>query len=210
MGKSNIKIESGQSLIELIIAVAVAAMAILATVSILALILRISEEDVAWQTATFLQERLADGAAVTIERNWQEAAGAVLDGRYRLATTTEEGVFELIEGEGTETIGGVVYTQFLTIAEVKRDGNGDITDIGVVDPSTKKMDIVVAWPTRDGTATSTISRYVTHINNQVFSQTDWSGGGTSPGDPAVNITNNFLKASSTIDFSSEPGALKVR
>lgn len=203
--------EDGQSLIEIVIAVAVAGLIITATITGLVFILRVSEEDIAWQTASSLQRQMFDGVSITAGKDWQEISKTFPGRNYYLKPSDSEGNYKIVDGKTSSDINGVVYEQFFTVSEVERGGNGDIVDSGgVLDPSTKKIDIFISWPTGEGEAVSTVNYYLTRVKNEVFLQTDWSGGNTEPNDPSVDITNNFFKASPEIDFKSKPGSIRIK
>jgi len=199
----------GQSLLELIVAVAVGVVTVLAAVTVLSLNLRIGHQDTFYQSAAFLQQKLADDLTVTAERDWQGLALSEENKKYRLAATAAEGVFKIEPGTTVVNLDETDYTTFFTISGVARDSQGSIGS-GGDDPSTKKADIFITWVFRGETATSTVSRYLTRSRNLVIQQTDWSGGPLSPDQVFLKPANKFFAASSTIEFSQLIGAVKIR
>ena len=200
----------GQSLLEVIIAVAVGTITILAAITVLSLILRIGRQDVSFQTGVFLEQEILDNVTVTAERDWQQLANTSEGQDYRLATTSTEGVFEVQGGNDVVIIGETAYTSFFRVSSVGRDGNWNIVTGGTNDPSTKKVDVFVTWLFQSSTVTSTIAKYITRTQNLVFSQSDWSGGASSTDPVFTRPKNIFFEASSTIDFSSQPGTIKIQ
>lgn len=200
----------GQSLLEVIIAVAVGTIAILASITVLTLILRISRQDVSLQTASFLERDLADKLSITAERNWQIIKG-LSDGADYYLVPAGGGNFNPVAGREIVIIDGLTYEKFFQIGSVSRNIGGEIVvSGGVDDPSTKKADIFVEWQFGGDTANSSVSRYLTRANNFVIRQTDWSGG-VDASDPALTLPKNiFFAASSTIDFDSRPGQIKLK
>jgi len=206
----NFKNKSGQSLIEVLIAMAIGTITILAAVTVLTLMLRVGEQDAFFQTATFLEQELVDNLLVTVERDWQEVAGTVSDKKYYLATTTDEGVFEIKEEEDGKivNIDNKDYIYYIELDPVKRDSNGAISDSGSNDPSTKKVKVTVTWKFQGDDEISVINKYVTRSKNRVFRQTNWSGGPTGTDEVVSDVTNKFFE-SSGLDFVFQPGLLKV-
>ena len=199
----------GQSLIEIIIAVAVGTITILAAVTLLVLMLRISGQDVSFQKGSFLEQDLIDDFSVTVGRDWQEVAGTTEGIDYYLATTTTEGIFDVVAGTSKIIIDGVEYTRFFRVSSVTRDAAGKISGTGTIDASTKKVDVFVTWPLKGETTTVSVSKYVTRSSNLVFQQTDWSGGSTAVDPVYTSPLNTFKSKTGNIDFGGIPGTIKL-
>jgi|AP45_3_1055517.scaffolds.fasta_scaffold06022_4 type II secretory pathway pseudopilin PulG len=205
----NLKNKSGQSLIEILIAMAVGIITILAAVTVLTLMLRIGKQDVSFQTAAFMEQEVIDNLLVTSERDWQEVAETSEDKKYYLKATETKGVFEIIEGSKTVAIDAVDYTYYLEIDPVNRDSSGAIASSGTDDPSTKKVELSVTWKFQGDDEISTVTKYITRSKNEVFRQTNWSGGPTKTSDETIpDITHRFYE-STGLDFVAQPGLLKV-
>ena len=205
----NLQNKSGQSLIEILIAMAVGIITILAAVTVLTLMLRISKQDVSFQTAAFLEQEVVDNLLVTSERDWQEVANTSEDKQYHLEITETRGVFVIKEGTETVFIDGVDYIYYLEIDPVKRDDDGAISSSGTDDPSTKKVKLSVTWKFQGDDELSTVTKYITRSKNEVFRQTNWSGGPTETSDETISdITHKFYE-STDLDFVGQPGLLKI-
>jgi len=205
----NLQNKSGQSLIEILIAMAVGIITILAAVTVLTLMLRISKQDVSFQTAAFLEQEVVDNLLVTSERDWQEVANTSEDKQYHLETTETRGVFVIKEGTETVFIDGVDYIYYLEIDPVNRDDDGAISSSGTDDPSTKKVKLSVTWKFQGDDEISTVTKYITRSKNEVFRQTNWSGGPTETSDETISdITHKFYE-STDLDFVGQPGLLKI-
>lgn len=198
---------AGQSLLEVIIALAVGTITILAAITALSLVLRIGSQDILLQKATFLEQNTIDNLTVTVERDWQQIANTTEGQNYRLATTSSQGLFTISAGTNIITIEEVAYMTFFRVSSVTRDSSGKLAS-GANDPSTKKVDVFVTWLFRGETATSTVIKYVTRTRNSVFRQTDWSGGASST-DPVSVKSNNLFYEALNVDFGSEPGSIKI-
>jgi len=210
---ARLNFNKGQSLIEVLLAVSVAIITIVAAVTVLILSLRISSQDVGFQTAAFLGQQVVDEIDVLAERDWELFMAVIGGTDYHLATTTQAGDFAIFDGVEVVTIDGVDYAVSFQANDVNRDGSGQIvTDGGFDDPSTKKIDVSVSWVFRGDPEISNLSKYVIRTANLSFVQSDWSGGGTSPSsDPVFERPGStFYSADSDIDFSSQQGSIKIR
>ena len=192
---------------EVIIALAVGTITILAAITALSLVLRIGSQDILLQTAAFLEQDVVDDLTVTVERDWQQIANTAESQNYRLATTSNEGLFGVSAGTNVVTVEGVDYMTFFRVSSSTRDISGKLAP-GTNDPSTKKVNIFVTWLFRGETATSTVTKYFTRTRNLVFKQTDWSGGPDST-DPVSAKPNNLFYEASNVDFGSKPGSIKI-
>jgi len=99
-----------------------------------------------------------------------------------------------------------IYTRYFYMDTVGRDA-GDVllSSGGTNDPSTEKATVVYGWP---GGPTSSFSMYLTRFRNNVFDQTDWSGGSGQDG-PATT-TNNKFSTSTQINYSTTTGSIMIQ
>jgi hypothetical protein len=124
-------------------------------------------------------------------------------------------------------IDGTTYTRYFYVEDVRRRlcGTGDITTDNlvpdcapipgnepktIVDPSTQKVTVVTSWPSGGNV---TLVRNLTRTKNNVVAATDWSGGATSPSDPAhfaTSTANTFFSFSGDIDVTGIPGSIILR
>lgn len=70
------------------------------------------------------------------------------------------------------------YTRHFYMENVERDLQGDIVSSGGTrDPGTEKVTAVLTWiPQGSSVATLQVSDYLTRWRNEIFHQSDWSGG----------------------------------
>jgi type II secretory pathway pseudopilin PulG len=115
------------------------------------------------------------------EREWDNFA---TNGTYHPSVTGSEWTLT----SGTDSVSG--FTRSIVISDVHRDTNGVIvaSPSGTLDPSTKKIDIAIAWTTpHSSSVNSTI--YITRFSNTTFTHTtqaDFTAGTTS----GTAITND--------------------
>ncbi|MCL5797219.1 MAG: hypothetical protein M1366_00270 [Patescibacteria group bacterium] len=153
----------GQSLIELIIAIALTS----------AFLPALLTGFIASRNGKAQQEQREE--ATNLLQETQEAIRVIREGSWSAITTN--GTYHPIVSQntwtlsaGSDVIDGI--TRQITISDVLRDTNGNIvTSGGTVDPSTKRIDIVVSWNTPIA-ASITSTQYLTrYLNNATFIQT---------------------------------------
>ena len=185
---------SGQSLLEVLIAVAIAV--ILVTTSVVAIAVMLSNDTAAKnvqienQLALELQEKLK----AMKDAYWNDVYALDKGSAYHYflqsAASGTGNPFLVISGEETVTASGLSFLRYFYIDAVNRGncgvgniststatlcsnpGNGSPSDIAI-DPSTLKVSVVVS--STNQIATSLVG-YITRSRNSVFVQSDWLGG----------------------------------
>ena len=107
-----------------------------------------------------------------------------------------------------------MFNRYFYIENVCRtnDANYELAGVApcdggeVDDPSTQRITGVVEWSGKDKTANFSLIRYLTRWRNEVFHQTDWSGGSGQEG--PVEKSSDQYASSTDIDFSSS-GEIKI-
>ncbi len=162
---------SGQSLLEVIVAMAIFGLMVAAISSlVLGGFNALAQGGEHTQAEALAQEAI-------------EAVRSIKHGAYNRLRYSQSGVTSssgqwLFSGEGTtEKIGE--YTRTITIDDVCRGMDESIAECpGVyVDPHIKKVTVAVTWETREG-VTNTVQRvvYLSNWDTLVWPQLDWSGG----------------------------------
>lgn len=208
----------GQSLIEVLIAVAIGVIIILAVSALIVPAIRANRELTQIQTSSALAKELLDNVRVITESNWHSIVTAQ-DGNliatgtlnfYYLTTSTSP--FLATSGVEEVQVATTTYARYFYIEDVCRVGDNIVgpppppqttCPSGIADPSTKKITVVYGW---SGRAVSMISQYFTRFRNQSFIQTDWSGGADPAQNPTTSSTNKFF-SSSVIDHGSTTGSI---
>jgi hypothetical protein len=98
------------------------------------------------------------------------------------------------------------FTRSFYVSDVYRDVTGNIltTGGGTYDPSTKEITVTYG---PSGSPTSTMSMYLTRNRDNVYYQTDWSGGPGSTSS-ATSVGNQFV-TSSNIDYATTTGSIYI-
>ncbi|MBI4062363.1 hypothetical protein HY410_00420 [Candidatus Gottesmanbacteria bacterium] len=145
---------SGQSLVELLVAVAVASTLLPAILTGFVASRSGKVQQAARVSAVALANEGAEALRVVAGRGWE---GVSTNGIYHPAIVASS--WELLPG--AETI--QEFTRSITIADQYRDSNGTLVDSGgTIDPSTKRVIITVAWSSlfpSSVTLTRIVTRY---------------------------------------------------
>ncbi|MEK7077087.1 MAG: LamG domain-containing protein, partial [Patescibacteria group bacterium] len=165
---------------------------------------------------TRLMSLYVDGALVATSTSAFSVTGASGDfllGRY--GSSYFDGVLDdtrvydhaLTSSEVRGLYQSGAYTRRFYVENVERDLQGDIVSSGGTrDPGTEKVTAVVSWvPQGTSVATLQIEDYLTRWRNEIFHQSDWSGG-VLPLTPVPEPGAGF-GSSTNIRFS--PGEIRI-
>lgn len=216
---------TGQSLIEVIVAVAVAGVLILASGGLSNLSSLSSSRNRQQQAAYALAEELLDRVAAYADAKWYCVATtcAATRGvynltkgssrRYYLASNPlewREDLAALPNGESV-VVSGASYNRYFYLENVCRatsDGaivgvqSGSCPSGSAEDPSTQKTTVAVRWLVNGQVTTFSLDRYIVRTRTAAVVQTDWSGGPW-----AVNCTTipNNAFASNELRYGCDDG-----
>lgn len=194
----------GQSLLEILIAVAIGAILVTAAATVISPALRATKKVSEVQTAAALGKELLDNARVLADANWNNFASLLTTSanRYYISGVP----FSAAPGSEAIVISGVTYARYFYVDDVWRNLASDeiVASGGVSDPSTKKITIEYSWQNGSGNITS----YITRRKNFVFHQTDWSGGPGQDG-PITSPNFRFAASSANINYTVMPGSLII-
>lgn len=218
----------GQSLVEILIAVAVGAIIVASAAAALVATVRSQQINLTTDTASSLAQELMDNVRSYGEANWQDLYAVTSKGNttqacppycYYLATGGSP--FTLTNNSEQVTVNSTVFTRYFTVENVNRDncGTGSITsstettctgqstDI-LEDPSTQKITVRVTWPqTGGGTGDLKVTGYVVHYPNQTNNFSDWSGSSGTAG-PLTQPSSGYFSQSG-LDTTTVPGSITV-
>jgi Tfp pilus assembly protein PilV len=197
----------GQSLAEVLIAVAIGAILIVASVAVIVPALQSNTQAAKIQAASSLGKELMDNVRVWSEGNWNNvlALATGTTNVYYLNTSSSPFFASVVSSTQSVVVGTSTYTRSFYLSDVYRNGAGAIvTTPGTYDPSTKQVTVLYGWP---GGPTNKMTTYIVRGKNAAFSQNDWSGGFGQNG-PETS-TNNQFATSVNIDYSTSTGAIFV-
>jgi type II secretory pathway pseudopilin PulG len=201
----------GQILIEVIIASAIIALVAGGIVALLQVSSRgISQTREKTAAAFLIQEEIEAMRAISRE-NWLNIANLATGSANHYYATTSAGKWVIATGDETVTLNNIAYTRYAWFDDVYRsETDGSIVGSGgYFDPSTKKMTARVIWTTPPGMSNDSMQNiYLSRFLNETYGQTDWSGGAV--GDVVATTTTTTFATSSSIDYSSATGSIKLQ
>jgi len=199
----------GQSLLEALLSIALGVILIGSSVGLIGLSLksfnsvkqRLQVDSLMRQMAEVIQS-LARDDWHNIYNLTESTATSTTD--YQLIASGNS--WSISSGQATSTVNGIPYKQYFRVYNVTRDGSGNIFTSGTDDPSTQKITIFLEYG-NNYVSSSSLPFYLTRSsNNQVFQQTDWSGGSGQTG-PISNPGNKFDTTDSNINYASTTGSI---
>ena len=196
---------AGQSLIEILIAISVAVILITAAAAVITPALKINSQAYRSQAGAVLARELLDNTRVWGEGDWHNISGLSTSSLNHYYLNASSSPLTLLSGNQFVIVATTTYTRYFYIDDVYRDaGDAVVSSGGSYDPSTKKVTVEWSWPQ---SVTSTLIGYITRNRDNVFWQTDWSGGMNQTG-PATT-TNNLFASSTNVNFSSTTGSIYI-
>ncbi len=198
---------SGQSLVEVLIALLVGAIMIGAGATIIAPVLRSNTQTLRTQVGAGLAKELLENVSVWADSDWNNVLALATTSANSYYLTTSTSPFSAVSGTESLQVGTTTYTRYFYLDEVTRDaGDAIVTSGGTNDPSTKKVTVIYRWPQ---SATNTLATYLTRARtNFVFSQTDWFGG---PGqNTPVTSTDSRFSTSTSMYYTTTTGSIQIQ
>ncbi len=203
---------AGQSLVEVIIGLAIGALLIGAAVFAISFMLRSSSANQKFQVASGLNQETIDKVRVVVSADWNDI--------YTL--NKGEGNFYHVNVQGNNLtiedadpldiiiIEGVSYSTYFYVEDVGRNVSGDIVSSGGTDdPSTQKITVITTWTNIGGGMSEVkLVDYITRWQNTVFHQTDWVGG-LDGGRLPIEAPDDKFANSDNVD-SSNSGLIKLQ
>jgi Tfp pilus assembly protein PilV len=204
---------SGQSILEIVVALAIGTILIVGAVTAISSSLRVDVESTNQQIASFLNQELANNVSAFSASNWRNIydLGKSPDQFYLVDSG---GVFTTSSGNEMITVNGVEFDRYFTVENVSRDGGGAIESTYIVandDPSTQKLKVFTVWSVSGGSASNTIDKYLTRSGSLVFVQTDWIGDFTDPVIEVVSLPDSsYNKFATSTDITLISGSIKIQ
>jgi Tfp pilus assembly protein PilV len=148
----------GFMMVEVVIAVSIITVSILATMAVAQKSVYLSRQAFHSTQAAFLLEEGAEAVRITRDNAWTNISGLTAGTNYY--PTFGSGTWSL--STTANTVG--IFTRKVTIANVNRDNTTqDIAAAGTNDPGTKLVTVTVSWQEGGATITKTIQFYITNI-----------------------------------------------
>ena len=200
---------SGQSLIEVLVAISIGIILIVGAVTAISPSLRIGSDIRNAQVVGALAKELADNVRVIADRDWHIIDGLATTSANRYYVVASTSPFTVATGTESILVSTSTYARYFYVDDVKRNTSGKIDESGMIrDPSTKRITIVYAWPPLS--ASSTIVAYVTRHENRIVWQTDWSRGPNQDGPYYATTSAPGFSSSSNIDYTTSTGSIVIQ
>lgn len=190
-----------QSLVEVLIGVALGALFIAGAAALIAPALRTNTTVNIVQTQTETGKELSDNVKAWAAGNWNGFLSLATTSSYRYYLATATSSFAVLGGTSSSAeqvkVGGLTYARYFYVNDVYRDGSGNITSTiaaNFIDPSTKLVAVVVS---ASSSAAVTIAEYLTRNVNNVFNQTSWAGG-AGQSNPITLVSSTFMASTDTV------------
>ncbi|TSC83105.1 MAG: Uncharacterized protein G01um101419_256 [Parcubacteria group bacterium Gr01-1014_19] len=205
--------QSGQSLIEILIGVAIGAILIGGAAATITLTLRSNVQNKNIQIASSLSQAILDQVSVYADADWHniDALSGIIPGNSYHLIPSGSG-FERKDGSKSEATEGIVFSTSFKVELVHRNQETDSVESSSAstyeDPSTRKVIAITTWLEAGQTADVAVNKYITRSRNLIFQQTDWKDGKPQETFPGGGATINAkFSDSKGVEFS-EAGALK--
>lgn len=203
------KNQTGQSLVELVIGIALGILFISGAVGVIVLTLRISSQNKFSQTASELLYELTNQIPTVASANWHDIAD-LQRGSSTSYYLIESGNF-LAVASGSEalTINGFPYARYFSVFDTYRDDDGEIVaePAGTLDPSTLLISHVASWIQNGEVAQVSSYQYITRNKSRVFNQSDWSAGAGDT-EPHTSPSAGFA-TETNINYASIAGSIYI-
>jgi Tfp pilus assembly protein PilV len=195
---------AGQSLVEIIIAVAIGVIIVIGAITVVAPSIRLQADSVRVQIAAALGKELMDNVRVFAESSWSSIASLSTSSAVHYYLNASSSPFTTSTGDQAVMVGTSTYTRYFYLSEVQRSVSGMIVASGgTADPSTRKVTVAYRWAS--GTIW-TMETYLTRSRSETFRQTDWSLGGGQDG-PITTPTSRFSTSTGSINVASSSGSI---
>ena len=197
---------SGQSLIELLVAISIGTILIGGSAGLMGVSLK-SYAGIRKHLQANILIRQATEVIQTLARyDWHSIYDLTKGSDYQIGLSGN--TWTISEEQEIDTINNIPYKRYFQVYNVNRDGSGNIADSGDDDPSTQKITVILEYD-NNYISSSSVSFYLTRSeDNKVLHQTDWSGGEGQTG-PISNPGNKFDTADSNINYASTTGQITM-
>lgn len=201
------RLRGGQSIAELLIAIAVAAIFMVAAVAVIVPALNENGQAGNIQEGAVVAQDLLNNVRVWSESGWSNITSLATGTAHQYYLNTSSSPYTATSGIQSIVIGTTTYFRYFYLSDAYRTSGGSVTSTPTgttYDPSTKQISVVYNWTQG---VTSTMSTYLTRNGDAAIDQSDWSGG---PGasSAATSVDNQFA-SSTSIDYSTTTGSIYV-
>lgn len=197
----------GQSLIEVLVAVALGTLIIMGAITILSPALKAGSAASQVQAASAAAKELLEGVRSASAANWNRIYGLSRGASNPYYLNTTSSPFTVSSGTQIIVVASTTISRAFSLSDVYRDSGGAVVSSGgSLDPSTLLVTVWYSWT--GGGASKTLQALIMRPYGGVWAQTDWSGGATAGGYAASGTDNRFV-SSSNVDVSTTTGSIRI-
>jgi hypothetical protein len=191
-----------QSLIEVLIGVALGTLFIVGAAGIIAPSLQTNQKVAQIQTKTELASELMDNLRAWSAGTWNSVLLLATGTSNLYYLNVSSSPFTAITGTESIIVSSTTYTRSFYLTDAYRDGSGNATTtagINSYDPSTKQITISLAIVSST-IPTTTYTLYLTRSVNNALAQASWLGG--SGQNAALSLSSNTYANATSITISA--------
>lgn len=197
---------SGQTLTEILVAVAVGTIMILGAIMVIAPALKGNTLAAQTQIGIGLGKELMDNVRAFSESDWHNIYDLSKGSGNKYYLNSTSSPFTVATGTQSIVVATTTYSRYFYVDNVSRDAGGAIVQVGGTnDPSTQKLTVIYSWPQ---SSSRVLSEYLTRFGNQSYTQSDWSAGPIY--DQITSTTVNTFASSTGIDYSTTTGSIRIQ
>lgn len=152
------KSQSGFSLIEVVIGVAIISLSLFGLITALLAISNLEIRNLRQTQSAYLLEEGLEAMRFLRNNDWDNIASLETGENYWL--TFENGAWVVSQSEG---LINNLFDRRIIVAEVYRDNDFKLAETGTLDSETKKVTLTISWSHRGVTTTRTMTTYLTNI-----------------------------------------------
>lgn len=193
----------GQSLIEALVGLGIAAIFIIGSATIIAPSLIIGKGTTQVQAQTQLATELLGNINAWSGGSWNSVLALATGTLNTYYLTTTSSPFFATTGTQSVVMNGITFTRYFYLTNIYRDSNGAVTSTvsaNFYDPSSEQVNVVVT-PASSTAAQMTYVMFITRSENNTFTQTSWMGS-SGQNNPVKVADNNFAN-SNGVTISSQ-------
>jgi Tfp pilus assembly protein PilV len=213
----NIGKQTGQVLVEIMVASVLLLFISLGIVEVLSTSARSIDQTMNQVVAVFLGQEEGEALRAISREDWHFITNLATSSSNTYFATSSSGKWATTSGNEAVVLNSISYTRSFYLSDVYRStssatSTGDIVGSGgYYDPSTSKATIQISWTDPGTGASNTFNQtlYVSRYLNTTFAQTDWSGGGLDTEATTAVATTTFT-TSTGIDYASTTGSILLQ
>jgi len=126
--KKYLKIKTGQSLVEILVALAVGTIFVLGVMIVMQSSLKMGKDSEKIQTSASLARELMDNVKIFTESDWHNISNLATTSANHYYLNTTSSPFTVSSGDETIMVGTTTYIRYFYVEDVYRDASGKILD----------------------------------------------------------------------------------